>query len=117
MNQTKANVPKPETYVEDGFTYKGYVYGHDLDIEPEENCKIFHEIKTPEGKTITMDWSPYSTPTERQFKMWIDLGCPKRIGTGPLNEDDLQRLIEAEEISPEDLEAAVEFYDREVAKK
>ena len=72
--------------------YKGYVYQPYEDVEPEENVKIFHFVKTPDGREIQMDWSPYSTPTPEEFALWIELGMPDRIGGGPLNHSDLLEL-------------------------
>ena len=43
-----------------------------------------------------MDWSPYVTPTEEQFKTWVDLGMPTRKdvnGIGPLDHNDLEQLM------------------------
>ena len=39
-----------------------------------------------------MDWSPYSTPSDKEFKLWVDLGMPTRKavkGIGPLDHKDL----------------------------
>jgi hypothetical protein len=38
------------------------------------------------------DFNPYDYATEEQFKLWIDLGCPNRIGVSPLDETDLKRI-------------------------
>jgi hypothetical protein len=86
-----------------GYEYKGFVYEPETDNDGDV-IKIFHDVKTsPEyrkknegfGKLVTyinMDWSPYRTPTEEQFKLWVDLGCPRRISTGPLTEKDLKEI-------------------------
>jgi hypothetical protein len=71
--------------------YKGYRYWEEEDRE-EDCIKIFHWVETPEGKTIHMDWSPYSNPSQKAFELWIDLGCPDRIGCGPLDMDDLLEI-------------------------
>lgn len=70
------------------YEHQGHRYWQEEDIE-EDNIKIFHMVKTPEGKTIHMDYSPYSTPSLWFFKEWIRLGYPERIGCGPLNDMDL----------------------------
>ncbi len=85
-----------------GFEYKGYTYQYDLDIEPEENCKINHWAtverfgSNPDDagciESVEFDWSPYSYPTEEDFKLWVDLGCPARIGNGPLRREDLDYI-------------------------
>ena len=72
--------------------YKGFKYEPMEDVEPD-NIKIFHIVVTPEGKEIHMDWSPYSVPTIEDFQVWIDLGCPDRIGCGPLRREDLATLL------------------------
>src|ERR1017187_9985880 len=74
----------------EGFEYKGYVYSYFLDIEPEENCKTEHRA-TKDGVEIMMDGSPYSNPTQDDFKLWIDLGCPERISGGTLDRRDLEK--------------------------
>ena len=73
--------------------YKGWTYAKDVE-EYEDNRKIFHSA-TKDGKEVSMDWSPYSTPTEKEFKLWIDLGMPTRKDVnsiGPLDNDDLMAL-------------------------
>ena len=76
--------------------YKGFTYSQELDYEPD-NVKIFHEVKTPNGKIVHMDWSSYSTPTQNDFELYVDLGLPdrmhpslgKRQVLSPLNRNDL----------------------------
>ena len=73
--------------------YKGWTYSKDVE-EYEDNRKISHSA-TKDGKEVSMDWSPYSTPTEKEFKLWIDLGMPTRKDVnsiGPLDNDDLMAL-------------------------
>lgn len=81
--------------VTQGYIYKGFVYNVDHDYEPD-NVKTFHFVTTelPSKVNVVMDWSPYSTPTESDFQLFIDLNLPKRIGTGPLNRQDLMRILE-----------------------
>jgi hypothetical protein len=81
--------------------YKGFTYSQELDYEPD-NVKIFHEVKTPEGKIIHMDWSSYSTPTQNDFELYVDLGLPDRMHPAlhhegrrvfcPVNRDDLIKI-------------------------
>ena len=87
IEQTTESV---ETVTED---YKGWTYTKDVE-EYEDNRKIFHSA-TKDGKEVSMDWSPYSTPTEKEFKLWVDLGMPTRKDVnsiGPLDNDDLMTL-------------------------
>lgn len=72
----------------DGFTYKGVTYSFMLDHE-DDNVKTLHAAILADGTDIQFDWSPYSNPTQQQFERWVDLGCPERLGTGPINEQDL----------------------------
>lgn len=73
--------------------YKGWAYDADI-IDYDDNRKISH-YATKDGKEVSMDWSPYSTPSEEDFALWVDLGMPDRKavnGIGPLNIDDLIQL-------------------------
>lgn len=83
------------------YEYNGYLYGqyHDVEFDGDgrpENVKIWHEVKSPDGKDISMDWSPYDTPTYEQFALWVELGCPDRFALrdagGPLDAHDLVDL-------------------------
>jgi hypothetical protein len=81
--------------------YKGHIYQpyteteYDGDGRPE-NVKIWHEVQRPDGSTVSMDWSPYDTPTLPDFCLWIDLGLPDRFtlrnAGGPLDRSDLDEL-------------------------
>jgi hypothetical protein len=81
--------------IQEGHTYRGYTYYPCVDTDGVEYKKIIHEVVTPEGKSVFMDWSAYSTPTEEQFALWIDLGLPRRFGLGPLDEDALKQIAQA----------------------
>lgn len=73
--------------------YKGWKYNQDVE-EYDDNRKIFHSA-TKDGKEVSMDWSPYSTPSQEDFALWVDLGMPDRKavnGIGPLDIDDLIQL-------------------------
>jgi len=72
--------------------YKGYTY-QPTEIDIDVNFKkIYHSVVTPEGNEIVFDFNPYDYVTEEQFKLWIDLGCPSRIGISPLDENDLKKI-------------------------
>jgi len=81
--------------VQPGYSYKGFVYNVEHDYEPD-NVKMFHSVTTelPSKVSITMDFSPYSIPTVKEFHLFVDLGFPKRVGSGPLNGTDLMRIHE-----------------------
>ena len=73
--------------------YKGWKYDSEI-IDYDDNRKISH-FATKDGKEVSMDWSPYSTPSEEDFALWVDLGMPDRKavnGIGPLDIDDLIQL-------------------------
>lgn len=76
--------------------YNGYVLTPYEDVEPEENIKIIHDVRTPDGKEVVMDWSPYSMPTQEEFALWVELGMPFRTDLrdagGPLDGQDLIEL-------------------------
>lgn len=81
--------------VQAGYSYKGFVYNVDREYE-EDNIKLFHSVTTelPSRVNINLDWSPYSTPTVKDFELWIDLNMPKRVNSGPLTHQDLMGLLE-----------------------
>jgi len=81
--------------IREGFEFEGVVYHPWIDYESDgDNQKIFHDVKTPEGKDLgSFDWSPYSTPTAYDFHLWVSLGMPKRTTAGPLTRTDL-KIIE-----------------------
>jgi len=62
----------------ENYEYKGYRYEPWEDIEPEECIKIFHDVKSPDGERLSIDWSPYNNISEEQFQEWIDTGMPNR---------------------------------------
>lgn len=83
--------------IQPGHEYGGYRYDPQDDRE-EDNTKIFHDVYSAgTGRQVsTMDWSPYSTPTAEEFKLWVELGMPTRYwvrkGGGPLTRTDLEVL-------------------------
>lgn len=78
------------------YEYKGYRYEPEEEIDPGENYKIHHLVYIPCGETVILDWSPYSIPTEQEFRDWINLGMPDRLNlksrhaSSPLNSLDLK---------------------------
>jgi len=79
------------------YEYKGFKYQPVHDEEPGENIKIFHDVVTPDGKTIQFSISPYVEPTEELFQKWIDVGQPGRVsgdfGSRNLIADDIEFLL------------------------
>ena len=85
-------VIKKKARIKAGFTYKGYEYTYWPDRD-EGFLRYYHSAKPLDGgPEIDMDWSTLCFPTENEFKMWIDLGMPKRVGIGPLRHEDLIAL-------------------------
>lgn len=66
------------------FAYKGVLYQYRPweDIEPGENCKIFHDVYAlKDGVEVNvghMPLSPYAHPSQAEFAMWIKCGQPTR---------------------------------------
>ncbi len=81
--------------------YKGYIYLADTmdrdDGCDEHGCPIIltvncHTVRCPDGKEIHMDWSQWRDVSREAFELWVDLGCPGRIGYHTLDMDDLRKL-------------------------
>jgi hypothetical protein len=65
---------------ESRFEYKGYTYQPEHEIEADgDNAKIYHSLVNTQGKLISIDFTPYSYMTEEDFRLYIDLGMPKRL--------------------------------------
>jgi hypothetical protein len=75
------------------FEVNGYTYITDID-EEEDNRKIWHMLKTPEGKTIDIDFTPYAYMNKDDVELYIKLGMPKRQGIGPLDSEKLQKMAQ-----------------------
>lgn len=82
-----------EGYGNKEFEVDGYTYMTDLDRE-EDNQKIWHMIKTPDGKTVNVDFTPYAYMTKDDVEFYIKLGMPKRQGVGPLDSEQLQKMAQ-----------------------
>jgi len=75
------------------FTVDGYRYEPWEENEFDgDNSKIHHSVRTPDGKIVSVDWTPYEYLEPEDLKAWIDLGMPKRVGIGPLNKATLHDL-------------------------
>lgn len=82
-----------EGYGTKEFEVDGYTYMTDLDRE-EDNQKIWHMIKTPDGKTVNVDFTPYEYMTKDDVEFYVKLGMPKRQGVGPLDSEQLQKMAQ-----------------------
>jgi hypothetical protein len=107
--------------------YKGWKYDVEY-LEDEDTRKKLHSA-TKDGKQVSIDWTPYATMSDEQFKTWIDLGMPDRetvSSIGPLTAQDLEQLMKtklgtrarlAQEGKPTDIELDVlKYTDEQVAK-
>jgi hypothetical protein len=97
---------------EGGSAYPGEFCGGDISylgkkinllveiIEQDEDVtKMIHSIIDAQTKKVlkTIDWSPYSEITRKELELYIELGCPNRIGFCPLNGEDLQKIKDFKE--------------------
>ena len=82
-----------EGYGNKEFEVDGYTYMTDLDRE-EDNQKIWHMIKTPDGKTVNVDFTPYEYMTKDDVELYVKLGMPRRQGGGPLDSKQLQKMAQ-----------------------
>ena len=64
-----------EMYGKDEWIYKGYTCSVDMDIEPEEVRKAWHNVTSPEGQFLRPSITPYDD-SRIVVEMWIDAGCP-----------------------------------------
>ena len=64
------------------FNVKGTLCGLNVSEDHDEDCaKMWHDLVSVEsGKTVaTLDWSPYSCPTDAEVQQLIDLGMPRGL--------------------------------------
>jgi hypothetical protein len=87
-----------ESYGQRQFEVNGYVYMTEIE-EEEDNRKIWHMLKTPEGKTIDVDFTPYSYMSKNDVELYIKLGMPQRQGPGPLDREKLQKMAQIKGIA------------------
>ena len=64
------------------FNVKGTLCELNVSEDHDEDCtKMWHDLVSVEsGKTVaTLDWSPYSCPTDEEVQQLIDLGLPRGL--------------------------------------
>ena len=61
------------------YKYQGFTYDPWEDRE-EDNIKIWHDIKCPDGRTVHGDWSPYTVPSVNQFIDFIEVNVLQTEG-------------------------------------
>ena len=116
------------------WTYKGHTCSIELQTEYDEdgtpeNQKAWHRITKPDGTELIANISPYET-SPRAVELWIDLGYPSAPKGRNFTMRDLRAMYdlrtqerlaqvkrEANEISPEDLEASAEVLDAHTPKE
>ena len=91
-----------EPWAEQGeFTTGGLKYqGRDIHLltevidYDEDVIKMGHTIidANTKERLVDIDWSPYSQLTQTDLALFIELGCPNRTKSGPLNRKDLDYL-------------------------
>lgn len=86
-----AGMEPQETSFEFDVNGRRYIYQTEVQ-DDGEIYKMFHYVVDPSGKRHFLDWSPYGEPTEEDLELWVKLGMPGRVGTGPLNRHDLKEL-------------------------
>lgn len=88
------------------YEYKGYLYWEEDEYD-DDVIKTYHVVRKPDGGLTHVDWSPYSSMTLEDFKLWIDLDRPGRVqtkhGSHNLDTRDLLRIRD---------ELAIEAMDR-----
>lgn len=99
-----------------------YRYVAEYQEEPPEDPedrrgmeKIFHYVIDPEGNKHTMDWTPYSKPSEEEVSKWIKMGMPERFGHAPIDSEQLAKagvMNEGTEESEEDNTLSESFVSR-----
>ncbi|MFM9151737.1 MAG: hypothetical protein ACKOPU_05650 [Candidatus Planktophila sp.] len=73
------------------FFYKGFNCRIEHEYE-EDNIKAWHYAVDRNGKEFFADITPYDSSPET-LRLWIDAGMPKRISSGPLHREDLEKVI------------------------
>ena len=74
--------------------YEWKYKGHTIipyEMPEDDNLKVGYDVICPDGDVKRPDVSPYRA-TQDQIKRWIDLDYPERVGTGPLDDGDLDFL-------------------------
>jgi hypothetical protein len=87
---TRGHEPKEQYTIIKDDDNNGWTYEQEIE-QYDDVSKIFH-YAVKDGKKVDMDWSPYTTPSDKEFKLWVDLGMPTRKavkGIGPLDKNDL----------------------------
>ena len=87
---TRGHKPKEQYTIIKDDDNNGWTYEQEIE-QYDDVSKIFH-YAVKDGKKVDMDWSPYTSPSDKEFKLWVDLGMPTRKavkGIGPLDKDDL----------------------------
>jgi hypothetical protein len=74
-----------------GYNYEPY------DEVDDDTRKIYHMVRTPDGKQVRADFSPYEKLKDSDIAVWIKLGMPDRKGlglNGPIEKDHLYKLAQ-----------------------
>jgi hypothetical protein len=79
-----------------GGIYSGWELQEETIAEDDGTRKIYHTaVNRGEEKYVLLDWSPYRTMSNLEFRRMVELGLPDRDAVGsraPLHHDDLVQL-------------------------
>lgn len=87
------------------YDYKGFKY-EPYEEQYDDVSKIWHQVTSPKGVKVDMDWSPYDYPSEKQFQQWLHAGMPDRkalkdlgigSGIGPIDGKELDMATSVKE--------------------
>jgi hypothetical protein len=84
--------------------------------QDEDVTKLAHMLIDAETKEVVcyIDWSSYSEPTLEDVKLFIELGCPKRIGSAPLDKYDLIQIKKTAEMKKKLVDRIRETQDNDI---
>tara|TARA_R110001599_G_C11874794_1_gene623342 strand:+ start:227 stop:496 length:270 start_codon:yes stop_codon:yes gene_type:complete len=78
--------------VEHKWIYKEHKCFIHVEVEYDgDTAKAYHDVVKPDGTKILAPLDVADT-TRSLVEDWIDLGCPRRIGSAPLNKWDIKLL-------------------------
>jgi hypothetical protein len=66
----------------------------------EDVTKLGHYLvcKATKKRLHQIDWSPYNDMTIEDVSLYIQLGCPKRMGNTPLDSQDLKTIEQTQNL-------------------
>jgi len=96
-----------------GYNYEPY------DEVDDDTRKIYHMVRTPDGKQVRADFSPYEKLKDSDIAVWIKLGMPSRkdLGlNGPIEKDHLYKMSIGRKVGEDQVnEVSKDYAERERA--